>query len=367
MGFAAIGAVAFSKLDVNAGIPWLPALLIAGLVVVPVGALLAIPAIRLSGLYLALATFGFGLLLADMFYNSNLMFGVTNSGLSEPLPHLSWLSLDSAKGFYYVVLAATALTAVLVVALVRGRLGRVLRAMNDSPTALATSGTSTNVTRVLVFCLSAYIAAIAGAFMGMVLTQVSGDSFNPYQSLTVVAVIMIVTFGEPWNAVVAAGGLALIPAYITASSTSTYLQVLFGVAAVTTALGLQGKMPMKMRMALERFGKRRARPAHEPARSTRDCRAHRHPVRSEDRGPHRAIRRPSRRRQFELGGSSSSHHRAYRTKRSREVHGVQRVLGTRADEWRPAVLRFDGGHKGRGFGSGQTRAWPDLSTDRAVR
>jgi ABC-type branched-subunit amino acid transport system ATPase component len=81
-------------------------------------------------------------------------------------------------------------------------------------------------------------------------------------------VIMIVTFGEPWNAVVAAGGLALIPAYITASSTSTYLQVLFGVAAVTTALGLQGKMPMKMRMALERFGKRRARPAHEPARSS---------------------------------------------------------------------------------------------------
>jgi branched-subunit amino acid ABC-type transport system permease component len=56
--FAAIGAVAFSKLA-GAGVPWLPALLIAGLVVVPIGALLAIPAVRLSGLYLALATFGF--------------------------------------------------------------------------------------------------------------------------------------------------------------------------------------------------------------------------------------------------------------------------------------------------------------------
>ena len=60
--FAAIGAVAFSKPTIGAGIPWLIALLIAGLTAVPFGAMLAIPAVRLSGLYLALATLGFGLL-----------------------------------------------------------------------------------------------------------------------------------------------------------------------------------------------------------------------------------------------------------------------------------------------------------------
>ena len=108
--FAAIGAVAFSKLS-SGGVPWIPALLIGGLVVVPIGAILAIPAIRLSGLYLALATFGFGLLVQDMFYNSNVMFGVTNIGISMPMPHLSWLTVDSSTGFYYVVLLIVALAA----------------------------------------------------------------------------------------------------------------------------------------------------------------------------------------------------------------------------------------------------------------
>lgn len=265
MGFAAIGAVAFSKLAVEAGVPWLFAVLLAGLVAVPIGALLAIPAIRLSGLYLALATFGFGLLLANMFYTSNLMFGITDVGISMPMPHLGWISLDSPTGFYYVVLAATALMALLVVALVRGRLGRVLRAMADSPAALATSGTSTTVTRVLVFCISAYLAAVAGAFMGMVLQSVTGQSFDPFMSLTLMAVIMIVQGGEPWNAIIAGAGLGLIPTYITASSTSTYLQCFFGVGAVLAALGLQGGMPAKLRSFLERIGGRSPLPVLAPA------------------------------------------------------------------------------------------------------
>jgi len=110
--FAAIGAVAFSKLT-GAGVPWLLALLIAGLFVVPIGALLAIPAVRLSGLYLALATFGFGLLVQAMFYDSSWMFGIENLGLNMPRPHLSWISLDSDKGFYFVLLIFVVLNTLL--------------------------------------------------------------------------------------------------------------------------------------------------------------------------------------------------------------------------------------------------------------
>ncbi len=259
MGFAAIGVVAFSKLTLSAGIPWLPALLLSGLVAVPIGALLAIPAIRLSTLYLALATFGFGLVLSDMFYQSSLMFTVTATGIAVPMPHLSWLSVDSPKGFYYVTLAALVIVAIVVVALVRGRLGRILRGMAESPTALASSGTSINVTRVLVFCISAYLAAIAGAFIGMTLQTVNGQSFDPFLSLTLLAVIMIITGGEPWNALIAAAGLALIPAYVSSATTPTYLQCLFGVGAVLAALGLQQGLPLAWRAAMDRkLVKRRA-------------------------------------------------------------------------------------------------------------
>jgi ABC-type branched-subunit amino acid transport system ATPase component/branched-subunit amino acid ABC-type transport system permease component len=260
LGFAAIGAVAFSKLSVGAGIPWLVALLLAGLVAVPIGALLAIPAIRLSGLYLALATFGFGLLLSEMFYQTNVMFGVVDTGLPMPKPNLSWIHLDTDDGFYYLVLAIAAIAAVVVVALERGRLGRVLRSMSQSPTALTTSGTSLNVTRVLVFCISAFLAAISGALIGMVVEQVNGASFDPFLSLTIMALIMLVLGGVPWNAVAAAAGIVLVPAYISSGETSTYLQMFFGVGAVLAALGYQrGLMPQRWRAAIDRWGHKRVR------------------------------------------------------------------------------------------------------------
>src|SRR5260370_8695153 len=93
------------RLTVTLGVHWLLALLISGLIAVPIGALLAIPAIRLSGLYLALATFGFGLLLQYMFYSEDYMFGAFGTARNVLRPHLSWLNLASDKRFYYLVLA----------------------------------------------------------------------------------------------------------------------------------------------------------------------------------------------------------------------------------------------------------------------
>jgi ABC-type branched-subunit amino acid transport system ATPase component/branched-subunit amino acid ABC-type transport system permease component len=242
ISFAAIGAVAFSKLSVSAGLPWIPALIIAGLVAVPIGALLAIPAIRLSGLYLALATFGFGIAVQDMFYTSNLMFG-SGLGISMPTPHLSWLDVGGTTGFYYVVLLIAALVAVAVVVLVRSRLGRLLRSMSDSPVALATSGTSVQVTMVLVFCISAFLAAIAGALSGMLFSTASGSDYPPLLSLSLIALIMISVGGAPWYALIGAAGIGLVPAYITSANTTNYLEIIFGVAAVAGAAGLQAPMP----------------------------------------------------------------------------------------------------------------------------
>ena len=251
--FAAIGAVAFSKLS-SGGVPWIPALLICGLIVVPIGAVLAIPAIRLSGLYLALATFGFGLLVQDMFYNSSVMFGVTNIGISMPMPHLSWLTVDSNTGFYYVVLLITALAAVAVVVLTRSRLGRLLRSMSDSPLALTTSGTSVRVTMVIVFCISAYLAGIAGALSGMVMSTASGANFPPLESLSLIALIMISVGGAPWYALIGAAGLGLVPVYLNSANTTNWLEIIFGVAAITGAMGLQPQMPPALVALLDRLG-----------------------------------------------------------------------------------------------------------------
>jgi ABC-type branched-subunit amino acid transport system ATPase component/branched-subunit amino acid ABC-type transport system permease component len=233
MGFGAIGAAAFAKLAGDGGLPWLVALICAGLVAVPIGALIAIPAIRLSGLYLALATFGFGLLLQNMFYNTDLMFGANGFGLPMPLPDAEWASTD--EGFYYVVLAITTVVALIVVAITRTRLGRLLRALGDSPTALSTGGTGVHTTQVLVFCISAFLAAIAGALIGVSDIVVDGSAFDPTLSVTLLALILLSVGGPPWYALMQAAFFVLIPVYVDGADTTYYLMLVFGVFAVLTA------------------------------------------------------------------------------------------------------------------------------------
>lgn len=259
VSFAAIGAVAFSKLAVGAHVPWVLALVLGALAAVPIGALLAIPAIRLSGLYLALATLGFGLLLEEMFYSSSLMFGIGGGAVLMPRPHLTWLNLSSDEGFYYVVLLVTVLTAICMTTLTRTRLGRLLRGVADSPIAMGSAGNNVTVPLVLVFCISAAVAALAGALQGMVYTQASGVNFDPIHSLLFLAVVLITVGSEPWYALVAAAALALLPIYVTSSSVTSYLQLTFGVIAIAVALGGQPHERLSaitvVRRWLDRFGR----------------------------------------------------------------------------------------------------------------
>jgi ABC-type branched-subunit amino acid transport system ATPase component/branched-subunit amino acid ABC-type transport system permease component len=236
VAFTAIGACAFSHLAVDQNVPWFVALVLAGLIAMPIGAILAIPAIRLSGLYLALATFGFGILLQGMFYTQSYMFRDNNLGLPEPRPGFA----QSDKGYYHLVLVLAVAATIFVVALNRSRLGRLLRGMADSPTALETSGTAVNVTRVIVFCVSAFMAAVGGALVGVSQGTVSADSYQPLLSLTYFALIIIVVGSEPWYAVIAAGALLLPPSYIDGANVNTWLQVIFGATAVLIAI-LPGK------------------------------------------------------------------------------------------------------------------------------
>jgi ABC-type branched-subunit amino acid transport system ATPase component/branched-subunit amino acid ABC-type transport system permease component len=266
IAFVAIGAAAFAHFSSGGHLPWLLALLCAGLIAVPVGAVLAIPAIRLSGLYLALATFGFAVFVDYMFYTSSIMFGSTGAGITATRPHLAWITLDSDKGYYYVVLAFAVAFSAFVIALNRSRLGRLLRGMADSPTALATSGVAVNVTRVLVFCISAFMAAIAGGLIAATQQTVSIESFPPLLSLTLLALIMIVIGGAPWYAIAAAVGLTLAPSYITGVTVNQWLQLLFGASAIAMALtpASRRETPEALRRALDRAFRRRRSEAGAP-------------------------------------------------------------------------------------------------------
>lgn len=261
--FAAIGAATFGRLSPH--VPWLVALLVAVLIAIPIGALLAIPAIRLSGVFLALATLGFGVFVEQMLYTTSFMFGDLTNGVAAPRPHISiagW-RLYTDRGFYYVILIGALLTIGLVMVIQRTRLGRLLRALSDSPLALEAFGTAINVTRVLVFCISAALASLSGCLLAMLFHFSVPSNYDYFNSITLLAVVVIAVAGDPWFAIIAALGLEIIPGYWTNPKVLTYLQIAFGIFAVMYAFQANHlpTVPRVIQRFLDRIGGRQVAPA----------------------------------------------------------------------------------------------------------
>jgi ABC-type branched-subunit amino acid transport system ATPase component/branched-subunit amino acid ABC-type transport system permease component len=265
-GFAAIGAAAMGHFT-SAGIPWLFALLLAALVAVPVGAFIAIPAIRLSGVFLALATLGFGILLEQMVYTMGWMFGPSSNGLPTTRPDLSigGFQLGGDEGMYFVVVAFVLVIAVTVAVLTETRLGKLLRAMGDSPVALDTYGVNVNVIRVLVFCISAFIAAVAGALTASVNTYAIGSEFPSFSSLVLVTIVIAVVLGDPWYAFVAAAGLTIIPVYLTGGNVTEIILAVSAVGAVLVPV-FRDRMQVTPPRAIQEFADWIS--THPPRRAT---------------------------------------------------------------------------------------------------
>jgi len=229
----AVGAVAFSRLAA-AGVPWPVALLCAGLVTVPVGALVSLPAIRLSGVYLALATFAFGLLMENLVYRTFLMFGSEGHRLA-PRPDLPGLALSSDRGYYFLAVAIAGAVAVAIGLLQRSRLGRLLAALADSPTALVSFGASATTLLVLVFCCSAFFAGVAGGVLAAGNHAAGPAGLGSLQSLLWIAVLAISGNRLTSSAIVAAVLLAVVPSYLP-EGWQNFQPVAFGVVAVVAAL-----------------------------------------------------------------------------------------------------------------------------------
>jgi branched-subunit amino acid ABC-type transport system permease component len=192
LGFAAIGATTCGHL-LHSGAPWLLAVLVGGLVTIPAGAIVSIPAIRLSGIYIAVATFGFGVLLQQIFYPSWLMFGVLNR-VPVPRPTILGIDLTSDTRYYYLALVMAVLSSALVLLVLRSRLGSLLRALSDSPDALDAHGANTVVTRVLVFVIAAFLAGVGGAVLAGVPQSASGSAGGTFDFTVSLAFVAVLGF-----------------------------------------------------------------------------------------------------------------------------------------------------------------------------
>ncbi|HVU35352.1 MAG TPA: branched-chain amino acid ABC transporter permease, partial [Opitutaceae bacterium] len=140
-----------------------------------VGALVALPTLRLRGLYMALATFSFAAVMELAVFTQILG---TGGNLSVARVHIPGVPTQSDRAYFTLCAVAFVLVAIGVLALRRGSFGRRLVATNDSPAACATLGVNVNGTKLITFTIAAALAGLAGALFGGVPGSVSANDFT---------------------------------------------------------------------------------------------------------------------------------------------------------------------------------------------
>ena len=185
--FLGLGAVTMHWVDGGSSVLGLVA---AAGMCAAVGAVLALPALRLRGLYLALATLAFAVLADNVFFKSSSIMGQAGS-LSVGRPNIFGMRFASDRAFDVLLAIVLALCIIGVGALRRSRFGRRLVGMNDSPAACSTVGLSLTLTKLAVFAFSAGLAGLAGALYGGLSTAVGAVQFGFLFSIAIFVAITL--------------------------------------------------------------------------------------------------------------------------------------------------------------------------------
>ncbi|MCW2791253.1 MAG: amino acid/amide transporter rane protein 2, family / amino acid/amide transporter [Nocardioides sp.] len=204
--FAGVGALAYAKLDE----PNLYGLLLSALVAGAVGALVALPVLRLTGLYLALSTLAFGVLMDKMIFQADYAFGYNGTLKAERLSLLG-VHVDSTGAYVVVMVAFFVLMGLALLLLRRGAIGRLLIAMRDSPQACGTLGLDLRWFRVGLFGASAAMAGLAGALFAGLRGTIGAADFQFFNSLPLLLLAVVFGVTSVTGAALGGVGLMLLP------------------------------------------------------------------------------------------------------------------------------------------------------------
>jgi branched-chain amino acid transport system permease protein len=203
--FVGVGAFVTGKV---AGGDSIVGMLLGGLLAAGLGAIVAMPAVRLRGLHVALSTFGMALIGREALLGDRRVFGL--GGLSVGRPEVLGISTGSDAAFAVWCAVAFVLLAVLVGVVRRSWFGRQLTALRDSELAAATLGMPVRTAKVVIFAISAFIAGCAGALFGGLSGAVQGLHFDPVHSLVILLFAFVGGITTVSGALIAGTSFALL-------------------------------------------------------------------------------------------------------------------------------------------------------------
>lgn len=192
--FMAIGAYSCVAMVTHWGLPFLPALLLSGFVAAAFGWVVGLPALRMEGPYLTIATLGFGIATQQIL--AKIPFTGGHMGLHTPPIVIGPWTLETDVSRYYLILPITVLVVIGAYNISRSRIGRAFQAVRDSDVAAQATGVDLTFYKTLAFAVSTFFTGIAGALMAHSTGFVSPEEFNVFLSIKLLAIIVVGGLGS---------------------------------------------------------------------------------------------------------------------------------------------------------------------------
>jgi branched-chain amino acid transport system permease protein len=201
-GFFAIGAYGTLALMSKVGLPFVIALPAAALATALFGFLIGLPALRLEGPYLSIATLGFGLTITRVIGRIEFFGG--RQGLHAPELTIGPWHLNTDRDFYYLLITIAVILTVAARNLIKTKVGRAFIAIRDADIAAETMGVNLMYYKTLAFAVSAFYTGIAGGLYAFVLRFIEPELFGLFMSILFLAMVVVGGLGSIFGAIAGA-------------------------------------------------------------------------------------------------------------------------------------------------------------------
>lgn len=211
IAFAAVGAYTSSLLALNYGMsPWI-GIAVGAVIAAVLGLLIGFPSIRLKGDYLAIATFGFGIIVYSV---ANNWVGLTHGPMGLPgIPKFSILGFELQPVWAYLalVMVFVALTTFIMNRIVHSPFGRILMSIREDEVVSLAVGNNVDKYKLTVFVIGAFFAGIAGSLYAHYITFIDPSSFTAMESITVLLMVVFGGMGSLRGSFVGGSVLVILP------------------------------------------------------------------------------------------------------------------------------------------------------------
>ena len=210
--FLAVGAYTEALMQA-AGVPFAISISCAAIFSAAVGVIIGLPALRLKGIYLTIATLALGVIVEEIITRWTKLTGGNEGKHLKPVEILGW-KLESDTEFYYLCLALTVLCCLACVNLLRSPTGRAFVAIRDSEISASCMGVHPAKYKTMSFAISAALTGVGGALYAHKLAFISPEQFTLFQSIELLTIVILGGIGFLHGAVLGAAFIIVLPQLI---------------------------------------------------------------------------------------------------------------------------------------------------------